>query len=529
MNPISKELLRSFLTEEDLQTTVGVFGGGFQPPTKGHLEVVKQALERYPLLDKFIIFVGIGGGRSDITQEQSVKIWNIYKQLLSNKVEIVPSSNPISSIYSYVKENPETKVKWFLGSREDREEDFIDFAKRTKSADKPNLEVINIITKTPVSGTAARKAIGDKELFFTFLPTELPIEDKENIYGILQGTIKEWVPEPEIDDIDDYAADALSPLDLKIPPHFVDRVNDRRNRPEIEADELYDFFDKLSDEKDELEDMLDSEEEIVAVDSDTDINIPLAKDRRDPNTVVAKTIMRKKNFATSNPKLVFEKTVGDSIVCDNCGWTWKIKDGGDDLYICHKCGHDNTPKQTNNFFEPLESEEIDFTVPNEDRVKFYEKYYKNLSPSDFKVEKQKDKIVISNITKKKLENNPEFTHPLALLTISMMDNGLNIEPLPNIEFINDDNENASKLLGKTAYYNPNNQTIVLYTCNRHPKDILRSYAHEMIHHMQNLEGRINNIQGDNINEDEYLAELELEAYSKGNMLFRSWENSLKND
>jgi hypothetical protein len=487
MNPISKELLRSFLTEEDLQTTVGVFGGGFQPPTKGHLEVVKQALERYPLLDKFIIFVGTGGGRSNITQEQSVKIWEIYKQLLPNKVEIVPSSNPISSIYSYVKENPETKVKWFLGSREGREEDFADFAKRTKSADKPNLEVINIVTKNRVSGTAARKVLDDKELFFTFLPTELPIEDKETVYSILQGTIKEWIPEPEIDDIDDYADDALSPLDLKIPPHFVDRVNDKRNRPEIEADELYDFFDKLSDEKDELEDMLDSGEEVVAVDSDTDINIPLAKDRRDPNTVVAKTIMRKKNFATSNPKLVFEKTVGDSIVCDNCGWKWKIKDGGDDLYICHKCGHDNTPKgKTNNFFEPLDNDG-------------------------------------------QLDNNKEFTHALALLTISMMDNGLNIEPLPNVKFVNDDSENADRLLGKTAYYDPNNQTIVLYTCDRHPKDILRSYAHEMIHHMQNLEGRINNIQGDNINEDEYLAELELEAYSKGNMLFRSWENSLKND
>jgi hypothetical protein len=33
------------------------------------------------------------------------------------------------------------------------------------------------------------------------------------------------------------------------------------------------------------------------------------------------------------------------IICDNCGWRWKIKDGGNDLYICHKCGHDNTPKE----------------------------------------------------------------------------------------------------------------------------------------------------------------------------------------
>ena len=38
-----------------------------------------------------------------------------------------------------------------------------------------------------------------------------------------------------------------------------------------------------------------------------------------------------------------EAVVGDEIVCDNCGWNWKIADGGDDLYICHKCGHDNTP------------------------------------------------------------------------------------------------------------------------------------------------------------------------------------------
>ena len=40
-----------------------------------------------------------------------------------------------------------------------------------------------------------------------------------------------------------------------------------------------------------------------------------------------------------------EAIVGDKIVCDNCGWEWKIEDGGDDLYICHKCGHDNTPNK----------------------------------------------------------------------------------------------------------------------------------------------------------------------------------------
>ena len=41
-----------------------------------------------------------------------------------------------------------------------------------------------------------------------------------------------------------------------------------------------------------------------------------------------------------------ESIVGDKIKCDNCGWSWKIIDGGNDLYMCHKCGHDNTPKLT---------------------------------------------------------------------------------------------------------------------------------------------------------------------------------------
>ena len=228
-------------------------------------------------------------------------------------------------------------------------------------------------------------------------------------------------------------------------------------------------------------------------------------------------------------KIVFEKVVDNSIVCDNCGWTWKIKDGGNDLYICHKCGHDNTPKEeTNNFFEPIQDKQLDFNISSEStRVDYYKDYYKNLSPSDFKVDKDKDKIVISNINKNSLENNSDFIEKLVSLTDYMMDH-INIEPLPDVNFVEDDIKNADDFFGKTAYYNPSNKTITLYTLKRHPKDVLRSFAHEMIHHKQNLEGKLNDIQGQNINEDDYLKELEREAYEYGNgLLFRGWENSIK--
>jgi hypothetical protein len=45
---------------------------------------------------------------------------------------------------------------------------------------------------------------------------------------------------------------------------------------------------------------------------------------------------------------ILNETVTEhDIICDNCGWTWGIVDGGDDLYICHTCGHDNTPDKMN--------------------------------------------------------------------------------------------------------------------------------------------------------------------------------------
>lgn len=34
----------------------------------------------------------------------------------------------------------------------------------------------------------------------------------------------------------------------------------------------------------------------------------------------------------------------DEVICNNCKWSWKMADGGDDPFICHKCGHDNSEK-----------------------------------------------------------------------------------------------------------------------------------------------------------------------------------------
>lgn len=122
----------------------------------------------------------------------------------------------------------------------------------------------------------------------------------------------------------------------------------------------------------------------------------------------------------------------------------------------------------------------------------------------------------------------DFKKALASLTKYMIDKGLNICPLPKLILIKNDLENANNILGKTAYYNPSECSITLYTYKRHPKDILRSYSHEMIHRIQDNEGRLNNITTTNTNEGGDLDQLEREAYELGNMTFRNWEDSIKN-
>ena len=98
-------------------------------------------------------------------------------------------------------------------------------------------------------------------------------------------------------------------------------------------------------------------------------------------------------------------------------------------------------------------------------------------------------------------------------------------------YLKNDEENAENLLGKTAYYDPSNMSIVLYVTNRHPKDICRSFAHELVHHHQNERGDLD--MGDATSptyaqDDKHMRKMEMEAYLKGNMLFRDWEDWYKN-
>lgn len=134
-------------------------------------------------------------------------------------------------------------------------------------------------------------------------------------------------------------------------------------------------------------------------------------------------------------KQLLREALDKTITFDRCGRSWKESQSSKkDLYICHDCGHDNTPKKN----------------LNESLIKNNENDAKKIA--DF-----------VNFTKKFLEIDDDVKVALAFSRTSD--------------------------LKTTAYYDLNG-LVKVYVKDRALVDVMRSIAHELVHHKQNLEGRI---------------------------------------
>ena len=105
---------------------------------------------------------------------------------------------------------------------------------------------------------------------------------------------------------------------------------------------------------------------------------------------------------------------------------------------------------------------------------------------------------------------------------------LGYEKDPDVRYMRD-MENAKALLGYTAHYNPADRAVTVFISGRHPKDILRSVAHELVHHAQCCRGDLENRKTPKgyAQEDPHMRNMEAEAYLKGNLIFRDWEDECK--
>ena len=118
------------------------------------------------------------------------------------------------------------------------------------------------------------------------------------------------ITKTDLDQLERYADRLFSAvgIDVEFTRHFLDRVNDERNKKQITTAELTRLF-KQSFKKYGKKDCTTwaFDAEAVINDMRTDVNMPFALNLKGGELeLVAKTIMRKKNFQTRNPKLAFD-------------------------------------------------------------------------------------------------------------------------------------------------------------------------------------------------------------------------------
>jgi hypothetical protein len=376
-----------------------------------------------------------------------------------------------------------------LGAREDNEQDFTDISSRTKSiTNYPNIEARTIITKGGVSGTAARNASKVSfEKFEPFLPSVLTPEEKQEVYQIVSGKIQENL---------DQSSDKTI-----IYPNF--QGSDIAENPKGEVKVLkvsdsignepgkdFNYFN--TEKKSYIEKMIKSAEE-KGIESFSPV-VALKHPLLPGKYLVVDGNHRLGAFKIGNIPEIKAIILNDSdvvLATPETEWEEGIVPETIDLKDAKSKGID-----LKTYFNTK-----DLNIPKSNSLNENASYSQHID------------------IKQKIKE----------LTQHMIDKGMNIVPLPKVIFKHGDAENAKQFLGKTAYYKPESMEIVLYTEGRHPKDIVRSFSHEMIHHIQNLEGRIGTggIKTTNTNEDDYLEGIEREAYEEGNITFRNWSDSLR--
>jgi len=127
-------------------------------------------------------------------------------------------------------------------------------------------------------------------------------------------TYKEFISEnisrSELKDIEKLADRLFSKfnIDVEFTKHFADRINDRRNRPAIDTEEMKKFFKKAFYGRGQEVSKLDINTQAVLNDVQKDLNIPFIikwDEQGQEFDLVAKTIMRKKDFKSPDRKIRF--------------------------------------------------------------------------------------------------------------------------------------------------------------------------------------------------------------------------------
>jgi ribosomal protein S18 acetylase RimI-like enzyme len=529
MNWLVKEITEPFISTTGEK--IILIPGGFKPPTLGHFHIVNEMAKKNEI-DKVIVLIG-HKIRDGITKEQSLEIWNIYKSHLPSKVTIITSDkiSPVGDVISIIKNNPQNFYYPVVGIR--GEEDEGDLKRFDYLKDKyTNYKPIIFNSDLNISGTKARRALldGDFEIFKNFIPSELTEVDKMKVWDILNNNLNEYIKPAKKEDVD------LKELKMGIEVEM-EHTTDPKKAEIIALQHLAEdpkYYTKLVSLKLEENKQVGILYHYTSVDGLKGIlqsnSIKASEEIYMGNYLYYISFTRNKNFHKKRSKFGVKTEYRITLDGDKLSNKYKIQP------FAYIPGWDYADNWEYDWLEDEDEQtRRDFFNTTgdydeqEERIFFKDKnnLISNIKNYIIKIDKVSDlkENINENATYSSGIDYKQIINEICEYLIKKYDFPL---ILPNIEYIDGDTENAKTIFTKTGHYNPTTKTITLYTEGRHPRDIVSTFCHEFQHHIQNMEGRLTNINGQNTMEDDYLDKIEREAYEEGGILFRNWKDSVKN-
>ena len=129
----------------------------------------------------------------------------------------------------------------------------------------------------------------------------------KSYYGGLHANAEKKITQSDVNQVEKYADRLFASLkiDVEFTKHFMDRVNDARNLKQITVAELIRLFKQAYRRYGKKIAKMSDQANAVINDMKTDINMPFVIniDRNGMLDLVAKTVMRKRDFKTTSMEL----------------------------------------------------------------------------------------------------------------------------------------------------------------------------------------------------------------------------------
>jgi hypothetical protein len=167
---------------------IAIYPDAFKPPHKGHFQVVKLLIDRDDISE--VVIAVSSKERGSVSAEQSLKIWELYINLLGPKVKTYQTpGSPIAYTLSTIKNNPDQEFVVAFGKEESAR-----FASLTNN---PKVEIFDAGNFENISATDFRDAIQARNIkqVANFLPAGITTKQFFDAYGSVYNNNEEPIYE----------------------------------------------------------------------------------------------------------------------------------------------------------------------------------------------------------------------------------------------------------------------------------------------------------------------------------------------